>query len=258
MPMFRRMLLTQRALTQGALGLVLYSARLLDDEKTAPTEEARAEAAALLSLLTPVTKTFPSEWMQTSLHLALQIHGGSGYTRDFEIEQLYRDNRLNPIHEGTTGIQGIDLVGRKIRKDKGQTFALLAGKVRTTIDRGKLSESLGTTAAQLDATLCEVETAVATLLDEAEETRALAHGTAFLYAFGHLVVGWLWLDQALAAEGSLAGQDTDLDPAYLQGRIPRMPLLRGNRITQRRRVARPCQIEVDSRPRCFARRILRG
>lgn len=108
----RRMLLMQKAISQGALGLVLYSARLLDLEQFADTAAEREEAAALLALLTPATKTWPSEWAQVSLHHALQIHGGAGYTRDFEIELLYRDARLNPIHEGTTGIQGQDLVGR--------------------------------------------------------------------------------------------------------------------------------------------------
>jgi len=105
----KRMLLAQKAYSEGALALVLYSARLLDDELTADREAAE-EAGNLLALLTPLTKSWPSEWAQRSLDLAIQIHGGAGYTRDFEVEQLYRDNRFEAIHEGTTGIQAIDLV----------------------------------------------------------------------------------------------------------------------------------------------------
>lgn len=215
----KRMLLAQKALTQGALGLVLYSARLLDEEKTAETPEARQEAGDLLGLLTPVTKSWPSEWMQTALHLALQIHGGSGYTRDFEIELLYRDNRLNPIHEGTTGIQGIDLVGRKIRKDKGRTFASLAEKARAVIARAQDSAQLSTAASHLARALASVEDAVSTLLEQQDDATALAQGTPFLYGFGHFVVGWLWLDQALAAERMLAQGDSELDRPALEGRI---------------------------------------
>jgi alkylation response protein AidB-like acyl-CoA dehydrogenase len=112
----KRMLLAQKAYAEGALALVLYSARLLDEQNTAETEQARQSAGELLALLTPVAKSWPAEWAQQSLNLAIQIHGGAGYTRDFEVEQLYRDNRLNAIHEGTTGIQALDLVGRKLRR----------------------------------------------------------------------------------------------------------------------------------------------
>ena len=219
----RRMLLAQKAISQGALGLVLYSARLLDDEKTAPTAQARTEAGQLLSLLTPVTKTWPSEWAQLSLHHALQIHGGAGYTRDFEIEQLYRDNRLNPIHEGTTGIQGLDLLGRKVRKDRGRIFATLSARIQATQDKAAPNALLQPAALALAAAQAVVGQAVAVLLGEPDDRRALAHATPFLFAFGHLVVGWLWLDQAIAAQALLNGEDATARPflarPFLEGRI---------------------------------------
>lgn len=215
-PDVRRMLLAQKAIAQGALGLVLYSARLLDDERTAPTAEAREEAATLLALLTPATKSWPSEWAQVALHHALQIHGGAGYTRDFEIEQLYRDNRLNPIHEGTTGVQGLDLVGRKIRRDKGAGFHLLATRIRATIDKDERLDDCGRAVARA---LDQVEHAVAALLAEPDEARALAHGTTFLSAFGHLLIGWLWLEQAQVASALLVQHDPPYDRAFLTGRI---------------------------------------
>jgi len=218
-PDVRRMLLAQKAITQGALGLVLFSARLIDDERTAESHEARVEAASLLALLTPATKTWPSEWAQQALHLSLQIHGGAGYTRDFEIEQLYRDNRLNPIHEGTTGIQGLDLVGRKLRRDKGAAFAALAARIRTTIDKAKPTSVLVSSAHAVKDALLAFERTLSVLIAEPDDRKALAHGTPVLFAFGHLVVGWLWLEQALWAEGLLVAADSHFDQPFLNGRI---------------------------------------
>ncbi len=215
----RKMLLSQRAIAQGAMALVLYSARLLDEEKYGSSEKKRKEAAEILALLTPATKTFPAELGQESLHLALQIHGGAGYTRDFEIEQLYRDNRLNPIHEGTTGIQGMDLVRRKIRKDRGHALGNLHARVRSTVTRGLASTQLiASSTTRLSRTWSEIMEAAQVLIGEQDERKALAHATAFLFAFGHSVVGWLWLKQALEAEAQLSGHKS-LDSAFLRGKI---------------------------------------
>lgn len=215
----RRMLLAQKAMSQGALALVLFSARLLDDEETAPAEAVRSEAADLLALLTPVTKSWPSEWAQVSLHHALQIFGGAGHTRDLEIEQLYRDNRLNPIHEGTTGIQAIDLVGRKIRREEGVTIRRLIGRIRTLIDSVEDTSDLFDAAHILREALGHIEDAVAALLAQPDDRRALANATPFLFAFGHLVVGWLWLEQALAAAEKRDSTSGEADRAFLSARI---------------------------------------
>ncbi|RKF23080.1 acyl-CoA dehydrogenase [Altericroceibacterium spongiae] len=215
----RRMLLTQRAISQGAAALVLYSARLVDEQKSIGNEAQRAEAAKKLALITPVTKTWPSEWAQVSLHHALQIHGGAGYTRDFEVELLYRDNRLNPIHEGTTGIQGIDLVGRKIRRDGGASFAMLAQDIRATIEKAGAHRLLTSSANMLTQALAATESAVTTLLAENDDKRAIAHGTPFLFGFGHLVVGWLWLDQALYAASLSPDQEGSHSTNFLDGRV---------------------------------------
>lgn len=211
------MLLVQRSIAQGAMALVLYSARLLDEEKHTLSEEQREEASALLALLTPVTKSFPAEFAQESLHLALQIHGGAGYTRDFEVEQLYRDNRLNPIHEGTTGIQAMDLVGRKIRKDRGRTLGRLFARVESTLARGQDSNQLKFSTARLSVAWSEVMTAAQLLIAEPDDRKATANATHFLFAFGHCVVGWLWLEQALHAERQLAAQS--FEPAFLRGKV---------------------------------------
>lgn len=215
----RRMLLLQKAYSQGALALVLYSARLLDDEKSAVDEAARWEARDLLGLLTPITKTWPSEWIQMSLHNALQIHGGAGYTRDFDIELLYRDNRLNPIHEGTTGIQGLDLVRRKIRKDRGRTFKSLAERIRLTIAKAGGYQDLAQVALRVAEALRDISGAVDALLAESDELKALSHSNSFLLALGHLIVGWLWLDQASTALAASKTDNSGFDKVFLDGRV---------------------------------------
>ena len=134
-PDVRRMLLTQKVFAEGALALVLYCARLVDEAANAVTDSARREAEALLGLLTLVAKSWPAEFGLAANDLAIQLHGGYGYTRDFDVEQVYRDNRLNPIHEGTHGIQAIDLVGRKILRDSGAALALLGERIIGTIAR---------------------------------------------------------------------------------------------------------------------------
>ncbi len=200
-PDVKRMLLAAKAYAEGALALVLYAGRLIDEERSAEDADMRAQAGALLSLLTPVAKTWPSEWGLAANDLAIQIHGGYGYTRDFDVEQLYRDNRLNPIHEGTTGIQGIDLLGRKILRERAASLRHLQALVRNTTERARGTAGLQAHADQLETTWARIGSVVDGLLGLNDDARALAHATAFLSAFGHAVVGWLWLDQALLCAG---------------------------------------------------------
>jgi butyryl-CoA dehydrogenase len=139
----KRMLLAQKAYCEGALALVLYCARLVDDRRTGDEVQART-AAALLAVLTPVAKSWPSEWCLAANDLAIQVHGGYGYTRDFPVEQYWRDNRLNMIHEGTHGIQAADLLGRKVTMEGGKGLSLVAARInRTTSVSRKPSESVG-------------------------------------------------------------------------------------------------------------------
>jgi alkylation response protein AidB-like acyl-CoA dehydrogenase len=215
----KRMLLTQKVIAEGAVALVFYSARLVDEAEYHPDPAARHAAGELLSLLTPITKTWPSEFAQEALSLALQIHGGSGYTRDFEIEQLYRDNRLNPIHEGTTGIQAIDLVGRKLRRDRGRAFAGLLARVQATLTAAEGRPGLAADRTVLAATWARVEQTVAKVIGEPDDQRALANATALLFALGHAVVGWLWLDQAVAFDAKLQGDTTERSASHLRGKL---------------------------------------
>ena len=199
----RRMLLAQKSYVEGALALVLYCGRLVDEVATAESEEDRATADVLLGMLTPIAKSWPSQWCLAANDLAIQVHGGYGYTRDYAVEQFYRDNRLNPIHEGTHGIQALDLLGRKVVLDGGRGLELLASRIRATTARAAdAGGEAATYATQLDGRVDDLLRVTATLWGTGDPEQALANATAYLEAAGHLVVAWLWLEQLLAAGDS--------------------------------------------------------
>jgi alkylation response protein AidB-like acyl-CoA dehydrogenase len=195
----RRMLLAQKAYVEGGMALILYCARLIDEVATAPTEEDRAAADTLLGVLTPIAKSWPSQWCLAANDLAIQVHGGYGYTRDYPVEQLYRDNRLNPIHEGTHGIQALDLLGRKVVAGQGAGLGLLTGRMRATAKVAReLPGELSAYAASLEQAVEQVESTTLALWEQGDPELALANATLYLEAFGHLVVAWLWLEQLVA------------------------------------------------------------
>ena len=162
-PDVRRMLLAAKSYAEGGLALGLYCARLVDEEQTAETEADRARAHLLLEMLTPIAKAWPSQWGPVADDLAIQVHGGYGYTRDYPVEQFYRDNRLNPIHEGTHGIQSLDLLGRKV-VDAGRRRAGAARRDDRRDDaRGPPGTEWAGFAADLDAAVARLGAVTATL-----------------------------------------------------------------------------------------------
>jgi len=193
----RRMLLAQKSYVEGGLALELYCARLVDELNTG---DAKAEAQALLDVLIPIAKSWPSEWCLESNSLAIQVLGGYGYTRDFPVEQLWRDQRLNMIHEGTHGIQALDLLGRKVVQQGGASLAALAARVQQTIERA-MQTDWALQANQLAAALAQVGGATKKAWSTGEPEEALANATPYMQAFGHTVLAWLWLDVALAVHG---------------------------------------------------------
>jgi alkylation response protein AidB-like acyl-CoA dehydrogenase len=192
----KRMLLAQKAYCEGALALELYCARLVDETHTGEGE-ALADAKLLLEVLTPIAKSWPSEWCLEANSLAIQIHGGYGYTRDFPVEQYWRDNRLNMIHEGTHGIQALDLLGRKVVMDGGKGLALLAARMNDTIMRAMHVTTLADHAQALARALQRVGAATKSAWSTGNPTQALANATPYLQAFGHTVLAWIWLDVVL-------------------------------------------------------------
>ncbi|MYM84261.1 acyl-CoA dehydrogenase [Duganella sp. FT50W] len=227
----KRMLLAQKAYVEGALGLVLYSARLVDEQNTAETAEAREHAARVLDFLTPITKSWPSQWCVEANSLAIQVHGGYGYTREYNVEQFYRDNRLNAIHEGTHGIHGLDLLGRKVTLHDGALFRAFGTELRKTVrkvrgsvgapdtvtpDLAAISAGLRSHADALEQAWQTVEEVTQKLYAVGDLNQTLANASLYLEAVGHVVVAWIWLQQALLAASALTGGDTDFYRGKLQ------------------------------------------
>jgi butyryl-CoA dehydrogenase len=192
------MLLAQKSYCEGALALELYCARLVDEQHTGD-EAASKDAALLLEVLTPIAKSWPSEWCLEANSLAIQVHGGYGYTRDFPVEQYWRDNRLNMIHEGTHGIQALDLLGRKVVMDGGAGLKLLAARINVTVERAAQHPGLSTQANALAGALQKLGAATKSAWATGVAEEALANATPYLQAFGPVVLAWVWLDVALAA-----------------------------------------------------------
>ncbi|MCV7225837.1 acyl-CoA dehydrogenase [Mycolicibacterium komossense] len=201
-PDVKRMLLAQKAYVEGALALELYCGRLVDWQHSAESDDELQRSTDLLDILTPVGKSWPSQWCLEANSLAIQVHGGYGYTREYDVEQLYRDNRLNPIHEGTHGIQSLDLLGRKVIQRGGASLAELGRVIATTIAEanaagGELTEP----AAALTAAWSRLVSVTAGMFASGDIDAALANSVVYLEAFGHLVIAWIWLEQLCAAHG---------------------------------------------------------
>jgi alkylation response protein AidB-like acyl-CoA dehydrogenase len=194
----KRMLLAQKSYVEGALALVMYCGRLVDFQHTAESDEERRTATLLLDILTPIAKSWPSQWCLEANNLAIQVHGGYGYTREYDVEQHYRDNRLNPIHEGTNGIQGLDLLGRKVTQQGGASVAALGELIAATVAKAGEGSEL---AAQLDSSWQRLVTVTGGMFASGDIEAAMANSSIYLEAFGHIVIAWIWLEQLLATDG---------------------------------------------------------
>jgi len=194
----KRMLLAQKAYVEGGLALALYCARLVDEQHTGASDAAH-EAALLLEVLTPIVKSWPSEWCLEANSLAIQVHGGYGYTRDFAVEQYWRDNRLNMIHEGTHGIQAQDLLGRKVVMSGGAGLRLLSARIQATVEPAARHQDLAPHAQALAAAWQAVDAATLAAWANGNPDDALVNAMPYMRAFGHVVIAWIWLELALTA-----------------------------------------------------------
>ena len=218
----RRMLLTQKAYVEGAFDLGLYAARLFDDTHTLETAEDRTRALELLDLLTPIVKSWPSEFCLKANELAIQILGGHGYTREYPVEQYYRDNRLNPIHEGTHGIQSLDLLGRKVSQNGGAALKQLLKLINDCCQRASQHESLTALRQPLEQLLARLQAVTLALLGDlmsGKVNQGLANSALYLKVFGHTVIGWRWLEQAIRAEQGLANTDNADEQTFYRGKL---------------------------------------
>jgi alkylation response protein AidB-like acyl-CoA dehydrogenase len=204
----RRMLLKQKAVAEGGLALGLWLARLVDRHGQDPSERERIEAGLLLDIVTPIIKAFFSDQALAANDAAIQIMGGAGYTRDHPVEQYWRDNRLNPIHEGANGIQAIDLLGRKATMRDGAAFGLLVREIEAETVTARQAPMLEDLSDQLSSALNRVRH-VTSVLTSAQlgPMKMLANASEYMEMMGHLVLAWIWLRQASAAVEGLRGED---------------------------------------------------
>ncbi|TXH04559.1 MAG: acyl-CoA dehydrogenase [Nevskiaceae bacterium] len=217
----RRMLLQQKAYVEGGLALCLYCAKLVDEKATAGDAKQKEELGLLLEILTPIAKAWPAEFCLEANKLAIQVLGGYGYTRDYPVERHYRDNRLNAIHEGTNGIQGLDLLGRKVTMKSGAAFRLLLARMQQTA-RAAVEPELAEHATALNEALARAARttqALAAVAMQGNVELFLANAHLYLEMLGHTVVAWLWLQQAQCALRARAGTAAGADRDFLDGKL---------------------------------------
>ncbi len=217
----KRMLLFQRAVVEGSLALIFQCARYVDLTQVTEGEE-KERYELLLDLLTPVAKSYPSEMGILSVSQGLQCLGGYGYCDEFPLEQYYRDVRIHPIHEGTTGIQGMDLLGRKAVMKNGKAFFLYLAELEKALAAGRAIPECAPAAEALAAaveTLKDVTTSLTGIALKGEIELFLADATLYLELFGTVAIAWQWLLQAVAVAQALAAKPAEDDIAFYRGKI---------------------------------------
>lgn len=218
----KRMLLFQRAVCEGSLALNMQCG-LYEELIHSLADDQKNKFELLLDILIPVAKSFPSEMSILSTSQSLQCFGGYGYCDDFPVEQHFRDTRIHPIHEGTTAVQGMDLLGRKIRMKDGKALTLLMEEIKITISNANNYPEFKTDAKDLSDAIYMITStthALARMGEEKGEEAYLANATVYLEMFGFFVIGWIWLNQAISAkEGLVNDRLKKADRLFYQGKI---------------------------------------
>jgi alkylation response protein AidB-like acyl-CoA dehydrogenase len=219
----QRMLFTQKAIAEGSISLGIECNKLYDLYHASNKEEEKNNYFLLLEILTPIVKTYPSEQGSRSAALAIQTLGGYGFTTDFPVQQHYRDLKIMSLYEGTTGIQAIDLLGRKVIMDKGKAFQLLLDEIRHTINNANEFEVLKNNAEILNNELSRISWTIKHLnkyISEGKIEKYLSDATVFLEMMSYSVIGWQWLKMAVkAAEIIKSGDITTNKTAFYEGKI---------------------------------------
>ncbi|GAB1268039.1 acyl-CoA dehydrogenase [Aurantivibrio infirmus] len=218
----RRLLLAQKVYAEGSLAMCLYASALFEDSHTAASKEEKEQALLLLDLITPVVKSWPSAYGLKANELAIQILGGSGYVREYPVEQYYRDNRLNPIHEGAEAIHGIDILGRKVGMNNGAVLKLFVSSVEKTLGDAKAISTTKSLVEPLQKALELLRETTTILLTKIKEhpDLTLANATVYLDFFGRVVAAWIWLQQAICAAKALASlREGNNDSQFYLGKI---------------------------------------
>jgi len=224
-PDIKRLLLSQKAMVEGSLSLILQAAKYLDQEMTSTNPEEKEKYHLLLELLTPIVKTYPAEQGIQSVSNAVQILGGYGFCFDFMPQQYYRDIRIIALYEGTTGIQSLDLLGRKITMKNGKALELLAIEIQDTIKNASKFDDLKPFATTLLENLGLTQKVIGALMPHALQgnyERFLADATVFMDFFGTIVIGWQWLKTAAVAKQTIVDTDGNQPSSFYESKIHTM------------------------------------
>ncbi len=217
----KRMLLFQRAVIEGAQSLLMQCSKLVDFQKVLEGEDCE-KYRLLLEILTPVAKSYPSEMGIQAISQGLQCLGGSGYCEDYPLEQYYRDCRIHPIHEGTTGIQAMDLLGRKVIMQNGRAFLLYINELQHTITAAGKYKELEKFADELNQALTKLQEVTHHLISIARQEgpeALLADATLYLEFFGHVTIAWQWLLQGIAVQKALNNGAAKKDSSFYHGKM---------------------------------------
>jgi butyryl-CoA dehydrogenase len=207
------MLLFQRSVVEGSLGLILQAAKYDDVKKVGGGAE-KERAALLLDLLTPMAKSYPSEMGILSTSMGIQILGGYGYCDDYPLEQLYRDMRIHPIHEGTTGIHGLDVLGRKVSMREGELFSLFLEEAGAAVTEARKWDALAPYAGRLEDAVKTLGEVTGVLLQVAEDRGS----EVFLADATVVAIGWQWLLQGIAVQKALAKNPGGAEANFYEGK----------------------------------------
>ena len=224
-PDIKRMLMLQKVVAEGSLSLILLSSKYHDLSQTHSDPEERERYSNLLEMLTPIAKTYPSEMGLISVSNGLQVLGGYGFCSDFILQQYYRDIRIFSIYEGTTGIQSLDLLGRKMTMNNGKGVKLLSDEIMNSIMDASKFEDLKPYAQKLGEALKLTQEVLQFLMEFAKKgdyERFLSDATVFMEFFGTIVVGWLWLDIAVKSQNAMVLSDTKYSSAFYESKIHAM------------------------------------
>jgi butyryl-CoA dehydrogenase len=219
----KRMLLFQRAVVEGSLSLIAQCYKYADFGVVLTGHE-RERYELLLELLTPIAKSYPSEMSILSVSQGLQILGGYGYCDEFPLEQYYRDTRIHPIHEGTTGIHGITLLGRNVTMKDGAAFRIFLEEVQKTVYAADTVNELKVYAGELKDAVEKLQEVTSHLLKMAKEGNReafLADATLYLDLFGIITIAWQWLLQAVSVQKALNNKEnlSEEDIVFYQGKM---------------------------------------
>ncbi len=220
----KRMLLMQKSITEGGLSICLQVAKYLDLQKVLPGEEEKEKYALLVELLVPVVKTYPSEAGILATSAAIQCLGGYGYCQDFPVEQYFRDIRIDAIHEGTTCIQGQDLLGKKVSMKNGKALSLFILEVNKTLDEAQVFDNLKPRADELIDAMQELDRVtkyLAGLAGQGKTEEFLADSVLYLEMFGIITIAWQWLLQGITAQKALDNHEDMLksDEIFYHGKL---------------------------------------